>query len=122
VTVVIVARDLPLLFLGMALQGLGMSAMVPNLFSACAAATPAEARPRMLGFVRAGIYAGPLLAQPGLEAVMGWGGAAAALAAIAVAALAAGAVSVIGRHMFDPPEGGFGALKANAVEQSAPAR
>lgn len=102
VTFVVLARDLPLIFLGMALHGIGMGAMMPNLFSACAGATPAHSRTRMLGFVRAGIYAGPLLAQPGLEVVMGWSGAAAALYAIGAASVLAGVISFTGRGMFDP--------------------
>ncbi|MDG2002392.1 MAG: MFS transporter [Novosphingobium sp.] len=104
VIIVVFARDLPLIFFGMALHGLGMGAMMPNLFSACAGATTPELRTRMLGFVRAGIYAGPLLAQPGLEAVMATSGATAVLAAIGVASVLAGILSFTGRHMFDPVE------------------
>jgi MFS family permease len=102
VVVIVVARDLPLIFLGMALHGLGMGAMMPNLFSACAASTTPEQRARMLGFVRAGIYAGPLLVQPGLEVIMASSGATAVLSAIGAASLLAGVLSVTGRGMFNP--------------------
>lgn len=102
ILIVVASRDLSMIYVGMAFNGIGMGMMMPNLFSACAAATPPELRARMLGFVRAGIYAGPLLAQPGLEVVMGLSGARAVLVAIALAGLVAAAISVAGRGMFTP--------------------
>jgi len=97
-------RELPLIFVGMAIQGFGMGAIMPNLFSACAAATPADARASMLGFVRAGISAGPLLAQPALEWVMGRTGATTSILAIAAACVIAGASSLGFRGIFTPVE------------------
>jgi predicted MFS family arabinose efflux permease len=102
VVIVVVARELPVLVVGMALQGFGMGALLPNLFSASAGTTSPDGRARMLGFIRAGIYAGPLLAQPGLEAVMAWSGASAALLAIAAVSALGGIISVVFRGMFAP--------------------
>jgi MFS family permease len=97
-------RELPLIFIGMAVQGVGMGAIMPNLFSACAAATPLEERARMLGFVRAGISAGPLLAQPALEWVMSRAGAMSAILTLAVACIVAAFSIVLIRRKFDPIE------------------
>jgi MFS family permease len=102
VVVVVLARDLTMLVLGMALHGFGMGALGPNLFSAAAGTVAPEFRARMLGFVRAGIYAGPLVAQPGLEVVMNLSGAASVLAVIAAASLLAAFAAAAGHRMFDP--------------------
>jgi len=89
---------------GWAAYGLGLGLMMPNLFSACAAATPELDRARMLGFVRSGIYGGPLIIQPGLEAALRWSGAIAAIAGIAALSLLALVMTLTLRGVFDPVE------------------
>ena len=69
-----------------------------------AAATPAPFRPRMLGFVRSTFYAGPLLAQVGLEVVMGRFGPTMTVATIAAIALFAGLLTLLFRATFVPVE------------------
>ncbi|MCB2072188.1 MAG: MFS transporter [Novosphingobium sp.] len=98
----VAAREMPLLYAGMAINGAGLGVIMPNLFSAAAAAVPAEQRARMLGFVRAGIYAGPLVAQPLFEWVMLNWGAGASILAIAAISLFALAISVLSRGIFAP--------------------
>lgn len=99
---IVAANDLPLLYAGMATNGAGLGVIVPNLFSATAAASLAEHRARMLGFVRAGFYAGPLVAQPLFEWFMLHWGAGAAILAIAAACMLALAIAVLGRSIFTP--------------------
>lgn len=89
---------------GLMVQGLGLGLLMPNAFSACAAATRLEWRARMLGFLRAGFYAGPLVAQPVLEVVYRQSTAGMTLVAIALASLAGVVWVIVGRRQFDPAE------------------
>ncbi|MCB2061624.1 MAG: MFS transporter [Novosphingobium sp.] len=99
---VVAAHDLPLLYAGMAVNGAGLGVIVPNMFSATAATALPEHRARMLGFVRAAFYAGPLVAQPVFEWFMLNWGAGASILAIAAACMLALAISVVGRSIFTP--------------------
>ncbi|MGE3691320.1 MAG: MFS transporter [Novosphingobium sp.] len=90
------------LSVALAVYGAGFGVVTPNLFSACSAATRMEMRTRVLGFMRAGFYAGPLLAQFPLEAIVRQGGASAALMTLGVASLAAAALFVVFRGYFKP--------------------
>jgi len=96
------SQSLPMALAAMLLHGLGLGTAVPNLFSAVAEATAPEQRARVIGFVRAAFYAGPLAAQPLLELVYAARGAAAALVAIALACLTAAVLSVLIRRIFTP--------------------
>ncbi len=96
------SSSLPLAAAGMMIQGFGLGALMPNIFSAAAAATPADRRAHMLGFVRAGFYTGPLLLQPVLELVSVRAGEQGALFAIALACVAGGAFPFLFRRAFDP--------------------
>ncbi len=98
------ASDVPLAATGMLIEGLGLGALMPNIFSAAAAATPAEQRAHMLGFVRAGFYTGPLLFQPVLELVNARAGAQGALFGIALACIAGAAFPFVFRASFEPVE------------------
>ena len=86
----------------LAIYGAGFGVVTPNLFSACSAATRMEMRTRVLGFMRAGFYAGPLLAQFPLEAILKRGGPGASLMTLGLAALAAAALFVVFRSRFSP--------------------
>ena len=86
----------------LAVYGAGFGVVTPNLFSACSAATRMELRTRVLGFMRAGFYAGPLLAQFPLEAIVRQGGPGAALTTLGLMALAAAALFVVFRAYFVP--------------------
>jgi MFS family permease len=100
---VIVSTDQrAIIFAGIALFGSGLGILMPNLFSGCAAATPAIYRPRMLGFVRSTFYGGPLLAQVFLEIVLSRFGPAAALSAIALICAGAALMALLFRRTFDP--------------------
>lgn len=90
------------LAVALAIYGAGFGVVTPNLFSACSAATRMEMRTRVLGFMRAGFYAGPLLAQFPLEAILKRGGPSAALATLGTAGLAAAALFVVFRGRFRP--------------------
>jgi predicted MFS family arabinose efflux permease len=96
------AREYLPLALALAVYGAGFGVVTPNLFSACAAATPMALRTRVLGFMRAGFYAGPLAVQPFLELIVARSGPAGAIAGIASAALAAAGVFWLFRSHFDP--------------------
>jgi MFS family permease len=91
-----------LLALALAIYGAGFGIVTPNLFSACAAATPMALRTRVLGFMRAGFYAGPLVAQPFLELAVSRGGPSGAIAAIASAAIVAAGIFWAFRARFAP--------------------
>lgn len=101
---VVVAKSTLVLYIGVALYGGGYGIVVPNLFGACAAATRAEYRARMLGFVRAGFYAGPLVAQLFLEVMLRHWGPAAAIAGIAAMCALAAALAYMLRRIFVPVE------------------
>lgn len=90
------------LAVALAVYGAGFGVVTPNLFSACSAATRMEMRTRVLGFMRAGFYAGPLLAQFPLEAILKRGGPGASLATLGMASLAAAALFVVFRGRFRP--------------------
>ena len=84
------------------IYGAGFGVVTPNLFSACSAATRMAMRTRALGFMRAGFYAGPLLAQFPLEAILRQGGPGASLATLGVASLVAAGLFVVFRTYFAP--------------------
>lgn len=92
------------LLIAMAVYGAGFGVVTPNFFATCAAATPPESRARVLGFIRAGFYAGPLAAQPLLEAVLRSFGPTAAVVAIAMLSIAAAAIALMSRKLFVPVE------------------
>jgi hypothetical protein len=92
------------IFAGIALFGSGLGILMPNVFSGCAAATPALYRPRMLGFVRSTFYGGPLLAQVFLEMVLSRFGPGATLTAIALICAGAALLALLFRRSFDPVE------------------
>jgi len=98
----VAAQSTPMVYVGVALYGGGYGITVPNLFGACAAATRPEYRARMLGLVRAGFYAGPLVAQVFLEMMLRQWGAAYAVAGIAGLAFSAAALALILRGKFAP--------------------
>jgi MFS family permease len=98
------AQSTTLVYVGVALYGGGYGITVPNLFGACAAATRPEFRARMLGLVRAGFYAGPLVAQLGLETMLRRWGADYAVGGIAALCFIAAALALILRRKFVPVE------------------
>lgn len=98
------ASDRALIFAGFAVNGAGLGLLMPHLFSSCAAATPPIYRARMMGFVRATFYGGPLVAQLALEPVLGRFGPAAAVLGIALIGLLAVLVVLVFRHAFVPAE------------------
>jgi hypothetical protein len=99
---VLATQNYLLLAVALAVYGAGFGVVTPNLFSACTAATPMALRTRVLGFMRAGFYAGPLVAQPFLELAISRGGPSAAIAAIAGAAIVAAGVFWVFRTRFEP--------------------
>jgi len=102
--VVAATGAMAVIVVGWAVYGLGLGLIMPNLFSACAGATPPHVRAQMLGFVRSGVYGGPLLIQPVLEAALGRFGAFAALAAIACLSVISVVLTITLRKVFDPVE------------------
>lgn len=92
----------PVLLVAAAVFGGGFGMVTPNLFAAAGAATTPELRPRFIGFVRAGFYAGPLVAQFILELVLRRNGPAGAVLGIALAAFGAAALSLLARGLFAP--------------------
>lgn len=102
ILVIAAATDRAMVFAGFAINGAGLGLLMPHLFSACAAATPPIYRPRMLGFVRATFYGGPLLAQVALEPVLGRFGPTAAVIGIAVIGLVAVLAVLAFRRAFTP--------------------
>jgi len=101
---IVAADSTVLLYAGVALYGGGYGIVVPNLFGACAAATQPEYRARMLGLVRAGFYAGPLVAQLFLEMVLRQWGPASAVAGIAAMCAGAAVLALVLRRVFVPVE------------------
>lgn len=101
---VVAAQSSLLVYIGVALYGGGFGITVPNLFGACAAATRPEYRARMLGLVRAGFYAGPLVAQLFLEPMLRQWSAAYAVGGIAALCFVAAALALILRRSFVPVE------------------
>ena len=91
-----------MLFVTIAIYSAGFAVITPNLFAACAAATPEALRTRVLGFMRAGFYAGPLLAQLFLEMFVRRSGPIGALVAIAIAAFVAALLFLLFRRQFAP--------------------
>lgn len=85
--------------------GLGVGVIAPNLFAASAAAVPPARRARTIGLVRAGFYAGPLVAQIPLEPIARALGPGAAVAALAVLAFAAIAHAMLIERHFRAVEG-----------------
>lgn len=102
--IVAATKDQAMLYAGVIVYGFGLGVIMPNLFSACAAATPAIFRQRMLGFVRATFYGGPLVAQIGLEVVLGRFGPTAAVASISVIGLATALLALLFARTFAPVE------------------
>lgn len=101
---VFVATDAGLVLAGLMLQGLGLGLVMPNAFSACASATKLEWRARMLGYLRAGFYSGPLLAQPVLEVIYRQSSAGMTLVAIAAASLCGIVWVTVGHRQFESIE------------------
>ena len=81
--ITVVAKDFSLVITGMVIVGAGVGLLGPNLFSASSAVAPAESRARSIGFARAGVYAGPLIAQLPLEPLVHSAGPTAAMMAFA---------------------------------------
>ena len=104
ILVIAVAGDRAMVFAGYVINGAGLGLLMPHLFSACAAATPPLYRPRMLGFVRATFYGGPLLAQVVLEPVLSRFGPTAAVVGIAAIGLVAVFAVLAFRRAFVPVE------------------
>lgn len=102
--VIVSTADRTMIFAGIALFGTGLGIVMPNVFSACAAATPAIYRPRMLGFVRSTFYGGPLLAQILLEPVLVRFGPPATLLTIAMICAAVALTALLFRRSFVPLE------------------
>jgi predicted MFS family arabinose efflux permease len=100
--VIVSTSERLVIFAGIALFGSGLGIVMPNVFSGCAAATPAIYRPRMLGFVRSTFYGGPLLAQVFLEMVLSRLGPGAALTAIALICIGAALLAIAFRRSFTP--------------------
>jgi predicted MFS family arabinose efflux permease len=96
------AESYAMLFVTVAIYSAGFAVITPNLFAACAAATPVALRTRVLGFMRAGFYAGPLVVQPILELVLKSSSAGGALLAIAIGSFIAALVFAAGRRKFAP--------------------
>jgi MFS family permease len=96
------ATDYKVVLVGIALVGGSVGLIAPTLFSASAASAPPERRARYLGFARAGMYAGPLVAQLPLEPLVRAAGAGAAILAVGgFSAMLAVWVS-FGRRLFAP--------------------
>jgi predicted MFS family arabinose efflux permease len=102
--VIVSTTKRPVTFAGIALFGSGLGILMPNVFSGCAAATPAIYRPRMLGFVRSTFYGGPLLAQVFLEMVLNRFGSGATLMAIALICAGTAVLALLFRRSFAPVE------------------
>lgn len=92
------------LLVSIGIFGAGFGLVIPHMFSACAAATPVAYRPRMIGFVRAAFYVGPLVAQLGLEILNGRFGPGAAMIGVAGIAVAGGLLAAAFRGQFVPVE------------------
>ena len=98
------ATGATMLVAGMMIQGLGLGMLIPNAFSASAAAAAPAWRTRQIGFVRAGYFAGPLAAQPVLELIYRNSSAGMVMIAIALASLVGVPAVMIGRRQFDPAQ------------------
>lgn len=101
-TVMGFAADQTVLLIGMSIFGAGIGLLGPNYFSACAAATPVERRARMMGQIRGGFYAGPLIAQLFLEVAMRQAGSSAAILGIAVIAVLGIVLVAVSPRTFAP--------------------
>jgi Na+/melibiose symporter-like transporter len=86
----------------LAIVGGGVGLIGPNLFSASAAAALPQWRARSIGFARAGMYAGPLIAQLPMEPLVKSSGPSAAILAICIMAAIMIAVIALVRRMFVP--------------------
>lgn len=89
---------------GLATVGGGVGLIGPNLFSASAVAAPPERRARYIGFARAGMYAGPLVAQLPLEPIAKYAAASGVLFALAGFAIAMVVIVAFCRQLFMPPQ------------------
>jgi MFS family permease len=89
-------------FAGIAVVGISVGLIGPNLFAAAAAAVPPERRARTIGLVRASFYSAPLLAQLALEPLSQNYGPAGALAALAAFALLMAGATLLGRRSLAP--------------------
>jgi MFS family permease len=102
--IVAATQDRAMVFVGIAIHAAGLGTLMPHLFSSCAAATPAIYRARMMGFIRATFYGGPLLAQVALELVLGRFGPSAAVAAVSLICLGGAVLALAFRRDFVPVE------------------
>ena len=97
--------DYQMAYAALVLVGAGVGLIGPNLFSASAAAAPPERRARSIGFARAGMYAGPLVAQLPMEPIAQNLGPGAALTTLAGAAAVMVIVVILGKKVFEPFKG-----------------
>lgn len=91
--------------LGMVLVGAAIALLGPNIISATAGAAAPEQRTRSIGFVRAGFYSGPLLAQLALEPVSLNYGASSALLALGGFTVVMFVLTLAGRRLIFSPAG-----------------
>lgn len=84
---------------GMVLVGAGVGVLAPNIISATANAAAPERRARTIGYVRAGFYSGPMLAQLALEPLSLNYGASSALVALGVFMVAMFCLTLAGRRL-----------------------
>lgn len=82
IATVIVSAEFAIVLVGMALYGVAVGSLPPNMFAVAAASSTRERSARTQGLVRSGFYAGPLLAQLLLEPVSARFGPAASLATL----------------------------------------
>ncbi len=99
---ILMTQSYAMLFVALSIYSAGFAVITPNLFAACAAATPEALRTRVLGFMRAEFYAGPLVAQGVLELFVRRSGPIGALIAIAVGAFVAALLFLLFRRQFAP--------------------
>lgn len=102
-TTIALATNYTVVILGIAVVGGSVGLIGPTLFSASAAAARPDRRARSIGFARAGMYAGPLVAQLPLEPLVRTAGAGAAILAVGGFAAMLIAVVSFNRRLFAPP-------------------
>jgi hypothetical protein len=101
-TTVALATHYMVVLVGIVLVGGSVGLSGPTLFSASAATATPERRARSIGCARAGLYAGPLIAQLPLELLVHAAGAGAAILAVGGFSALMIAVVGVGRQLFTP--------------------